>query len=97
MEEGKLAWAGGRKEAATYDDGEVEDKQIASANREAALRDAGIEALPRLAGRFLKNPSAIVSETARCSRKYMTCVAGSQTWHQALLFADRMGSNGRTG
>lgn len=43
MEEGKLAWAGGRKEAATYDDGEEEDHAIASANRDAALREAGIE------------------------------------------------------
>eukprot|EP00208_Stichococcus_sp_RCC1054_P004326 CAMPEP_0206143018 /NCGR_PEP_ID=MMETSP1473-20131121/19032_1 /ASSEMBLY_ACC=CAM_ASM_001109 /TAXON_ID=1461547 /ORGANISM="Stichococcus sp, Strain RCC1054" /LENGTH=1731 /DNA_ID=CAMNT_0053538243 /DNA_START=203 /DNA_END=5398 /DNA_ORIENTATION=- len=43
MEEGKLQWAGGRREAATYDDGELEDQLIASANREAALHEAGIQ------------------------------------------------------
>lgn len=43
MEEGKLQWAGGRKEAATYDEGEVEDKQIAAASGEAASLEGGIE------------------------------------------------------
>lgn len=32
MEEGKLQWAGGRKEEATYDAGEAEDMAIQRAN-----------------------------------------------------------------
>lgn len=32
MEEGKLQWAGGRKEEATYDAGEAEDVAIQAAN-----------------------------------------------------------------
>ena len=36
MEEGKLAWAGGRKEAATYDAGEAEDIAFQNAGQAAA-------------------------------------------------------------
>lgn len=46
MEEGKLAWAGGRKEAATYDDGDEEDRVIAHANRDAALKETDAQVPP---------------------------------------------------
>ncbi len=35
-QEGKLAWAGGRKEEATYEAGDAEDKAIAAAAQKAA-------------------------------------------------------------
>jgi DNA-directed RNA polymerase I subunit RPA1 len=39
--EGKLAWAGGRAEAATYEEGDAEDARAAAAARTAAERQAG--------------------------------------------------------
>ena len=43
-QEGKLAWAGGRKEEATYEAGDAEDKAIAAAAQKAAQQqDLGPE------------------------------------------------------
>ena len=41
--EGKLRFAGGRKEEATYDAGDEEDKEIADAVRKEAERRGGEE------------------------------------------------------
>ena len=38
-QEGKLAWAGGRKEEATYEAGDAEDKAIAAAAQQAAQQE----------------------------------------------------------
>ena len=38
-QEGKLAWAGGRKEEATYEAGDAEDKAIAAAAQKAAQQE----------------------------------------------------------
>ena len=40
-QEGKLRFAGGRKEEATYDAGDEEDKQIAASARREAERQGG--------------------------------------------------------
>ena len=40
-QEGKLAWAGGREEAATYEAGDAEDARAAAAARKAAEQQAG--------------------------------------------------------
>ncbi len=42
-QEGKLRFAGGRKEEATYDAGDEEDKQIAAEARREAERQGGEE------------------------------------------------------
>ncbi len=39
-QEGKLAWAGGRKEEATYEAGDAEDKAVAAAAQQAAQKEA---------------------------------------------------------
>lgn len=39
MEEGKLAWAGGRREAATYDAGEEEDVALQKAVQAATIEE----------------------------------------------------------
>ncbi len=39
MEEGKLAWAGGRREAATYDAGEEEDVALQKAAQAATIEE----------------------------------------------------------
>ncbi len=46
-QEGKLAWAGGRKEEATYEAGDAEDKAIAAAVQNAAQQqDVGPDVSP---------------------------------------------------
>ena len=48
-QEGKLAWAGGRKEEATYEAGDAEDKAIAAAAQKAAQQeDLGPDVSPSL-------------------------------------------------
>ncbi len=41
--EGRLRWSGGHGEAATYDDGDEEDRRLAAAARADAARQAGNE------------------------------------------------------
>lgn len=64
--EGKLRFAGGRKEEATYDAGDEEDKQIAADVRREAERQGGQEEV-RCQDMSLVRPTLFASKCPRTS------------------------------